>query len=249
MSKKITSFLTLLLALFFSVNTFAQTDEFENKSVTVGGAVTTIEPDTWYLMFNGSRPNEMGRFLNADESPTAGGVLYDAGAGQNALKKSVLDIPNAGVAANYKQYYVRFVDASGDGESDVYQIQFATGNYLAADRTTIANKYDSGKFNVYTIDPQDPGKFGFNLYNMGSLVNNNGTNAILAYWKSGQITTTDYDTLVGNDTYNSVWNILEINFADIDPIDAAWAEAGTIIEQYSAYLDGLKANVGTNPGQ
>lgn len=254
MSRKITSFLTMLVMLFVSVNASAQAvdaTEFEGKSVTIGGAVTTVETSTWYIVFNGTRANEMGAFVNKDELPGAGGVLYDNGT-STALKKNVTDIKSDTKATQYLNYFVRFSDASGDGESDVYQIQFATGNYLASNLATATTKYDGAKFNFYPVAGNQNGHFGFNLYNMGNLVNNNGVNATLAYWKSGQITEDDYETLKTADTYNSVWSIHPVILNDIDPEDEAWQYATSVIEGengYRAKMNEMKENVGTFPGQ
>lgn len=254
MSRKITSFLTMLVMLFVSVNASAQAvdaTEFEGKSVTIGGAVTTVETGTWYIVFNGTRANEMGAFVNKDELPGTGGVLYDNGTSK-ALKKNVNDISSGSPASQYLQYYVRFIDATEEGESDVYLIQFATGNYLTDALVTNANKYDGAKFNFYPVAGNQNGHFGFNLYNMGNLVNNNGVNGTLAYWKSGQITEDDYETLKTADTYNSVWSIHPVILNDIDPEDEAWQYATSVIEGengYRAKMNEMKENVGTFPGQ
>ena len=54
MSRKITSFLMLLVAMFFSTNAMAQEEmDLATKSVSVGAVVSEFEPNTWYLLHQG----------------------------------------------------------------------------------------------------------------------------------------------------------------------------------------------------
>ena len=249
MKKKITSFLTMLVMLFVSVGASAQAvdaSEFENKSVSIGAAVNAIETNTWYVIFNGTRANEMGAFVKVGEMPGTGGVLYDND-GSTGLKKNVADIVEGNPASQYLRYFVRLIDASGDGEQNVYQVQFATGKYLAGDLKTLENKYDSGKFNIYPIANNEEGLFGFNKYNMAELVNNNGVNGTLAYWKSGELTSTDYEELKTADTYNSVWSIHPVVLSGIDEREAALNELKAVLTEYEPLIGNFTA--GTEPGQ
>ena len=152
MSKKITSLLTMLLLLFVSTGAMAQAPSLENKKITIGTAVSSIEADTWYLVYNGSRIDEAGKFLSAGDSPDIGGYMTDMGEDKATCKLNVSNVTTGSLAINCAAYLVRFIDVSGGDESEVYQIQFATGNYLTGDLKTISNKYESGKFNFYTID-------------------------------------------------------------------------------------------------
>ncbi len=247
--KKITSFLTMLLMLFISIGASAQevdATEFENKAVAIGTAVSAITPNTWYVIFNGTRANEMGAFVKAGEKPGTGGVLYDDN-DVIAKKKNVADIKEGDPAKNFLHYFVRLIEANGDGEQNVYQVQFATGKYLASNLFTLANKYDSGKFNIYPINGNTEGLFGFNKYNMADLVNNNGVNGTLAYWKSGEIKSTDYDELKTADTYNSVWSIHPVILTGIDAREAAYKDLVAVVGEYEPLIGNFPT--GTLPGQ
>lgn len=258
MSKKLTSLLVLVLALFMSIGASAQDASLKGKQITMGGALGTLEPDTWYFVYNGSRTNEIYKFPDVGEVPDKGGVMTDVSTDEEpnakAKKMSVTGVPEASIATSKAGYLVRFIDAAEDGESEVYNIQFGTGKYLTEDLTVSESIYEAGKFNFYNIDPEgDPGKFGFNLYNMADLVNNNGTNAFLAYWKSGEITTTDFAALDwnqgGNDTSNSVWSILEVIFEELDERNAAITEfQNTLYDYFDLFTNGTY-DFGTDPGQ
>ena len=249
MMKKITSFLTMLVMLFVSIGASAQevdATDFENKSVAIGTAVNAITPNTWYVIFNGTRSNEMGAFVKAGEIPGAGGVLYDDN-DAIAKKKNITDIKEGDPAKNFLHYFVRLIEANGDGEQNVYQVQFATGKYLASNLYTITNKYDGGKFNIYPISNNTEGLFGFNKYNMAELVNNNGVNGTLAYWKSGEITSTDYEELKTADTYNSVWSIHPVVLTGMDAREAAYKDLVAVVGEYEPLIGNF--TTGTLPGQ
>ena len=249
MIKKITSFLTMLLMLFVSIGASAQevdATEFENKAVAIGTAVNAITPNTWYVIFNGTRANEMGAFVKVGENPGVGGVLYDDN-DVIAKKKNVADIKEGDPAKNFLHYFVRLIEANEDGEQNVYQVQFATGKYLASNLYTISNKYDSGKFNIYPINDNTEGLFGFNKYNMANLVNNNGVNGSLAYWKSGEIKSTDYNELKTADTYSSVWSIHPVILTGMDARDAAYKDLVAVVGEYEPLIGNFPT--GTLPGQ
>ena len=53
MSRRLTSFLSLLLAALFSVPALAQLEELSMKAVQIGSAAESVTPDTqWYLVYN-----------------------------------------------------------------------------------------------------------------------------------------------------------------------------------------------------
>ncbi|MDE7166193.1 MAG: hypothetical protein K2O17_04105 [Bacteroidaceae bacterium] len=258
MSKKLTSLLVLVLALFMSIGASAQDASLKGKQITMGGALGTLEPNTWYFVYNGSRSAEMERFLNIGDIPDKGGVMTDVSTDEEpnakSKKMSVTGVPEGSIATAKAGYLVRFIEAGEDGESEVYNIQFGTGKWLTDDLTVSDNIYDAGTFNFYNIDPEnDPGKFGFNKYNMEGLVNNQGTNGNLTYWLSGQIETTDYDALDywkgGNDTSNSVWNILEVVFEELDERNAAIMEFWNTLQDYFDLFTNATFDIGTDPGQ
>ena len=268
--KKITSF--LMMAVLCCAGAFAQATEYADKLVTIGTAQAEVVPGQWYFLHSSRNPNS-----NATEFAevggtiaSAGGFVTDKGLGQavTLTASSVIDevTSEEGVSANaYMANFVRFVAV--EGEENVYNIQFGTGNWLAdspANGTVNNNNYiagNAGKYNFYLVTiggvPNTTGRFAWNKYNMANRVDNNGAGNGVVFWAEGETTgesegfATDADikgnkiwqiydiVVVGNlDKYEETFNAL---LADYDAI-CGQAE-GTIIDQLN---EGV--NVGDKPG-
>ena len=158
MSKKLTSLLVLVLALFMSIGASAQDASLKGKQITMGGALGTLEPNTWYFVYNGTRQGEIYKFPDVGEVPSAGGVMADVSTDEEpnakSKKMSVTGVPEGSIATAKAGYLVRFIEADEDGESEVYNIQFGTGKWLTAELPVTESVYDAGKFNVYNLAPE-----------------------------------------------------------------------------------------------
>ena len=261
MSRKITSFLCMLVALFMSVSAFAQLDELQLKTVTVGEVVAEFQPNTWYFLHQGRTPSQGNHQYAptlAGEVPSTGGFLYDQGIGKDILKIGVVNVDPESTATSKANYLVRFVPTENEG---AYNIQFGTGNWLtgpasnaqSAKFSSTDNKYDAGEFNLYVIDPEGaPGAIGFNVYDMSWRVDNNissetGINAgnTVVTWDSGK-----HEIAIGDDgmiNSNSIWSVAEIIWGEADPLEAAARDLETTYDQYAGYSGTF--TVGTEPGQ
>ena len=254
MSKKITSFLTMLVALFMSVSASAQLDELQLKTITPGTVVDQMEPNTWYLLHQGRDGNTgVGTYapVLAGEMPSYGGYMADQGIGQDLLKKSIDEVGEASSATAKAAYLVRFVPTDNEGG---YNIQFGTGNWLSAPAgsgnsqkfTSTDNVYDAGEFNFYAIDPEGaPGAFGFNVYNMGQRMDNNGTGYTIVTWGSGM-----HESVLdenGMIVSNSIWSIVEVIWGEANALEEAANELKEAYDQYFNYSGTFET--GTEPGQ
>ena len=247
MSKKITYFLMLVVMAFMALPTLAQESDFdfEGKSISIGGALATFEPGTWYFLHQArAKGSNAGKGTHSvvGELPITGGVAYDNGLGV-ALKKSTLEeIPDQGSAVNKAAYLVRFLaDATKEG---AYRIQFGTGNYLKAapGEGTTDEESDAGLYNVYNIkvggEPTD-GHFGINKYNMQNRLDNNGEGYTIVFWDSGELTSLDS---------NNDWAIHEVIWGDLNAQAEALKELANIYTEYSAYAEDNYFTTGENPG-
>ena len=268
--KKITSF--LMMAVLCCAGAFAQATEYADKLVTIGTAQAEVVPGQWYFLHSSRNPNSSAtEFAEVGGTiASAGGFVTDKGLGQavTLTASSVIDevTSEEGVSANaYMANFVRFVAV--EGEENVYNIQFGTGNWLAdnpANGTVNNNNYiagNAGKYNFYLVTiggvPNTTGRFAWNKYNMANRVDNNGAGNGVVFWAEGETTgesegfATDADIkgnkiwqiydiiVVGNlDKYEETFNAL---LADYDAI-CGQAE-GTIIDQLN---EGV--NVGDKPG-
>ena len=247
MSKKFTYFLMLVVMAFIALPTLAQESDFdfEGKSISIGGALATFKPGTWYFLHQArAKGSNAGKGTHSvvGELPTTGGVAYDNGLGV-ALKKSTLEeIPDQGSAVNKAAYLVRFLaDATKEG---AYRIQFGTGNYLKAapGEGTTDEESDAGLYNVYNIkvggEPTD-GHFGINKYNMQNRLDNNGEGYTIVFWDSGELTSLDS---------NNDWAIHEVIWGDLNAQAEALKELANIYTEYSAYAADDYFTTGNNPG-
>ena len=246
--KKITSFLVLLAALFMSSSAFAQLAEIRGKAIYPGTAVTEIQENTWYLLYQARVLNtDVDALLQPGEQAGRGGYLWDGASSNNnsILKKAATNLDSNPIIANedYAAYLVRFLST---GEEDTYNIQFGTGNYLLAPGTANGtnlkssnNIYDATEFNLYTISDENPAVFGFNVAPYGACIDNNGNGYTVVTWGSGKHTNVEYG--------NSKWNIVSVDLVEVDPKDAAFQYLQSVYEDYYAYYDAFET--GTEPGQ
>ena len=246
MSKKITSFLALMLMMFFSTSAWAQLDELQQKSVTIGTAVGEFETNTWYFLHQirgGS-----GSYIPAGETPMSGGFMTDLGVGENIKKMNVTNVEDGSLATEKAGYLVRFFEV--EDHEGAYRIQFGTGNWLTAPNgtgnshtiTTTTNMYDAGMYNIYAIDDAQPGYFALNVCDergdYQELIDNNGVDQTIVTWGANQKTTVDG---------NSVWGIIEVQFDEFDAREALITELNKTVADYRSYVG--KFTPGTDPGQ
>ena len=264
MSRKITSFLMLLMAFFFSSNAMAQDEiDLTGKAVSVGGIVADFEPNTWYFMHQGRDAGTgVGQYapVPVGEIPSYGGFLYDQGIGKDILKPGVGNLSEEVAATSAAGFLVRFIPTENEG---AYNIQFGTGNFMTGPAGTgngqkfssTDSPYDAGEFNLYAIDAENaPGAFGINVYDMGQRIDNNfasasgiATGNTVVAWGSGK-----HETVLDDNSMivsNSIWGIAEVIWSEKDPREAAAEEMNNTYGQYFPYLETFAANVGTLPGQ
>lgn len=140
----------------------------------------------WYVMTQ----------TRGGESP-----MYDNGA--NTLQRAAAGTSaNGQTIAGNEKYLVRFFETS----PGVYDIQFATGNYITASLTT-GQRAKAGSFKLYKINGENT-HIGWNLSDnggYGSTVDNDGAGSTVAFWESGQVTAS------GN---NNDWSIYPVEFVE-----------------------------------
>lgn len=127
--------------------------------------------------------------------------VYDNGANTLMRASTTTDI-NGLTPEDSKQYLVRFFSTDTEG---VYDIQFATGKYITGSLTTgIFAK--GARYKLYNINGTAT-HIGWNKYNggFGSIVDNNGAGATLAFWDSGEVTSLDG---------NNDWSLYPVEFVD-----------------------------------
>ena len=265
--KKFYLFLAMLLGLLGSTSMMAQDEPKIDKLATIqiGAAVGSFETETWYFMYQG-RYGDKGAgaypFLYAGDIPgqvvsaefpdidgSNGGVMADVGLGQSLIKKPVADVLNSNPAASsltYAGYLVRFHAVSG--KEGAYTVEFGTGNYMsdpgASDGNpfkSVDNIYDAGLFNIYTIDPEKPGAFGFNVYDMQKKVDNNGVGGTVVIWGSGKHT-----AIAGS---NSIWSIHEVIWGTADELEALVTELESLWTAHETDAEYFNNHIGTLPGQ
>ena len=238
--KKITSLMFMLV--LFCVGAMAQATHLEGKKIRMGLAQGEMVPGEWYIL-NTARAakSDWSGFVMPGEPAQAGGIVFDQGVGQatwqSTNEKQNEFCSDAGVSANdHMNYLVRFVPV--EGEEGAYNIQFGNGNWLSGDAvngTVSPTQYlggMAGKYNFYLIkfkesgEPNQAGRFAWNQYNMGSRMDNNGCNATLNYWLSGEYFA-EGDMASEPDgsaiKYTNVWQIFDIEvLGDEDPYESAF---------------------------
>ena len=180
-------------------------------------ATSADDNEHWYIMTQ----------TRGGESP-----MYDNGTNQIHRAAAGTSINGKAIAGNEK-YLVRFFETS----TGVYDIQFATGNYITASLTT--GKYNEGtSFKLYNINNENT-HIGWNLSSgdgYGSKVDNNGAGNNLAFWGSGQITATGDNNdwsiypveLVEGVTINYTIHSTVLNEDYTGTYVTGWADANTM---------------------
>lgn len=180
-------------------------------------ATSAADNAHWYIMTQ----------TRGGESP-----MYDNGTNQIYRAAAGTSINGKAIAGNEK-YLVRFFETS----TGVYDIQFATGNYITANLTT--GKYNEGtSFKLYNINNENT-HIGWNLSSgdgYGSKVDNNGAGNNLAFWGSGQITATGDNNdwsiypveLVEGVTINYTIHSTVLDEDYIGTYVTGWADANTM---------------------
>ena len=269
--KKITSF--LMMMVLCCVGAFAQATEYADKIIKIGAQQTDVESGKWYFLHT---PRNMNASVTSSDYADSndgviqskGGLVYDNTQSVVLTATSKIDelLAEEGVSSNdYLKMLVRFVAV--EGETNVYNIQFGTGKWMAANpgsATCTHNQYlagEAGKYNFYhpTIGgvPSTLGRFAWNAYNMAQRIDNNGAGSNVVFWAEGEVTgesegwTTEEE--IGG---NKIWEIFEVEVlgeADKyqEAFDALLADYTTITSQGDGtIIDQLIAgeNVGNKPG-
>ena len=182
-------------------------------TVSRGRILTSFKPNTWYFMFQ-TRDYGSGNLWAPGSSPNSGGYLTDMGDGQTIQKQSVNDVSNDSPFNDVASYLVRFIPTANEGG---YYVQFGTGRYMSAPIgggfKAVEGIHNAGEFNIYNIDADNPGYFGFNVYNMGARVDNNGVGGTVVTWQSGK-----HDVVFDADgklASNSIWSIVGANINNV----------------------------------
>ena len=250
--KKFYLILFALLGALFSTATFAQSEFGKLKTIQIGEAVSIINPDAWYFMYQGRNVNQDSGsypFMAEGDIPESGqgGVLTDRGVGEQIYKMAVGNVIDPVPAEENAKYAVKFLPV--DGKEGVYNIMFGTGRYMTGPNgsgnsrpfTVSESIYDAGEFNVYDIDPEQPGHIGFNVADFGQRVDNNGTDHNVVTWGSGKREQVEAG--------NSIWSIHEVIWGDADEYEMAMVDLMTVFNEYNERYTPDDFSVGTEPGQ
>ncbi len=170
--------------------------DLSQKKITAISEAITSQPTEgkWYLMKqtrDGTTP------------------AYDAGVGNTMLRAADDTVVQVGDAAeDVAQYLLRFFTTDKTSttlaKSVVVNPQWATGNFWTSSLTTTSDFGSAGSYNMY-LTADGGSTFAFNLYDMGSIVDNNGAGKGLAFWESGEVTAT---------SGNNVWWLYEVTIAE-----------------------------------
>lgn len=250
--KKLYLFFALLLGLTASSTLSAQEEFTKLKTIQIGEAVAEVEPDTWYFMYQGRNVDQNAgtyEFVRAGSLPESGqgGVLTDRGIGQQIFKMNVNNVIDPQPAADYAAYVVKFLPV--DGKEGAYNIQFGTGRYMTPPTgtnngstfTTAESIYDAGEFNIYNIDPEDPGCMGFNVYEYAGRIDNNGTDHNVVVWGSGK-----HEAI---ETTNSIWSVHEVVWGEGDEYEIAMSDLSATADEYETRLDAQEWPCGDGIGE
>ena len=157
-----------------------------NKANFLEAAESAADNAHWYILTQ----------TRNGESP-----VYDSGANTLMRASTTTDI-NGLTPEDSKQYLVRFFATDTEG---VYDIQFATGKFITGNLTT-GKFFEGASYKLYNINGEAT-HIGWNLYNngFGSIVDNNGAGSTLAFWESGEVTSTNN---------NNDWSLYPVEFVD-----------------------------------
>lgn len=224
MSRRLTSYLTLLLVTLFSMPALAQLDELNLKSVTVSGeAAESLTPDTqWYVVYNKRQNGKKAGGYWTDMKGES--ITYMT----NGIEEDV--VKPGDLATEKADILVRFLSTETEGQ---YTIQFGTGNYMNKDLWSTAKASEAQAFNVYLINGE-AGHFGINKADMADIVDNNGGGYSLAYWSSGAVTTSGG---------NNDWSIYPVMLTELTERDLMDMEINKRLALYEQYLEGREGTL------
>ena len=228
MSRKITSLLTLLLVALFSMPALAQLDELNLKTVSYGEAAESLTPDTqWYLVYN--KRNGGGYWQ--DDNCSDRRVRMSNGIDEAIIKDGDLATKRANLL-------VRFITTDTEGQ---YKVQFGTGNWLRDNLFTSANASQAASFNAYLIN-DEAGHFGFNVADMGSIIDNNGKGNDISPWGTGKV-----ESSGGNND----WTIYPVTLNELSERDLLNIKISDHMALYERYLEGRgdTLDIGSEIGQ
>ena len=214
----------------------AEMEAYAEQFISVGEKASTMIPATsltddshWYLVTQ----------IRDGES-----VMYDAGAGATMKRGTTAQTAasfNGKRKSDALNYLVRFLET---GTTGVYNIQFANNRYVTSTPSTGATP---GNYFFYNINGT-AGHFGWNLttdgITYGSIVDNNGAGNTLAFWESGQVSSTGG---------NNDWYIYPVTFvapATYDVVVTGAPSGGGIEYEGETFLNGetVTAPVGVSEG-
>ena len=251
--------LLLLMSMFVMTFAFAQDIEepeapdLEGKTITIGAQAESMEPNTWYLLSQ-IRGN--------------GGYMYDTTGAQNdgnyyqLYKMAEDNVQDGMLATAAAPFLVRFIPSGTEG---AYYVQFGTGRYVInasnGAPTSTDNFYDNPICWTVNLIQDTPSHFYMNVYeegstadqdpdypieNLGSRVDNNGTNGTVAYWEKGNVDHEHGDvSLILDGNYD--WSFWAVEFVDADEYEIALTELTNRYQELAEYRDAFEP--GTEPGQ
>ncbi len=229
------STLLLLFALFMvqgaKADNVNSTLGVEDQFVSVGSKATAVTASTdastqWYII---------------TQTRNGESAIYDNGTG-NTIKRAsttyTADYFNGRALSECVDYLVRFIST---GTTNVYTMQFATGNYIcnstsaaqSATLTTTSTASSAVYYYFYDINSAGAGNFGWNCAGTsGSItalssayqVDNNGAGNQIVYWGTGQVTATGG---------NNVWYIYPVT---LEGTDATSDVADDLVSSASSML-------------
>ncbi len=177
----------------------------KGKVISFGAAATSFtvassadDNEHWYVMTQ-TKENAYGGVL---ETP-----IWNSSTG-STIKRAPTSVTTTtltgDLAHQAETYMVRFISA-GEG---LYKIQFADGTFVTSMLTTGTRNTNAESFAFYNTQSGST-TFGWNKGSKdGDRVDNNGANANIVYWESGENTATEG---------NNVWFIYPVSFSDFAP--------------------------------
>ncbi|MBP5594079.1 MAG: hypothetical protein J6Y02_01765 [Pseudobutyrivibrio sp.] len=177
----------------------------KGKVISFGAAATSFtvassadDNEHWYVMTQ-TKENAYGGVL---ETP-----IWNSSTG-SAIKRAPTSVTTTtltgDLAHQAETYMVRFISA-GEG---LYKIQFADGTFVTSMLTTGTRNTNAESFAFYNTQSGST-TFGWNKGSKaGNRVDNNGADATIVYWESGENTATEG---------NNVWFIYPVSFSDFAP--------------------------------
>ena len=201
----------------------------ENVATSVTPVTEASDNDHWYLVVN-RRIQNANYFDAGKETP----VYADGTSVKRAVSGYDRSYFNGKDANENVKYLVRFIKT---GDTDIYGMQFANGNYIYASSSNQSTQLSAGDTKAawafYATNNNSNGLFGWNQYTKaGSRVDNNGAGGSVVLWSSGENTSTTKNS-------NNIWYVYEVT---LTPFDIATART-TLKAKYASY------NFGEGPGK